>query len=53
MADTRDDPPFEGGSQPVKQMPPSVPPGRPSLQPVVLGIAIVLILALAFVFLIR
>src|SRR5215216_4467177 len=34
----RDEPPFEGGSQPVKQVPPDVPPGRPSAMPVVMGV---------------
>ncbi|HEX2203911.1 MAG TPA: hypothetical protein VHG91_11460 [Longimicrobium sp.] len=51
MADTRDDPPFEGGSQPVKQMPPTVPPSRPSPMPVVMGIVIVLLLGAGVVFL--
>jgi hypothetical protein len=47
----RDEPPFEGGSQPVKQMPPDMPPGRRSAMPVVMGLLIVLILAAGLVFL--
>lgn len=47
----RDEPPFEGGSQPVKQMPPDMPPSRPGAMPVVMGLLIVLILAAGLVFL--
>jgi hypothetical protein len=46
----RDEPPFEGGSQPVKQMPPSVPPSRPSPMPVIMGVLIVLLIAAGAVF---
>lgn len=47
----RDEPPFEGGSQPVKQMPPYVPPGRRSAMPLVMGLLIVVLLAAGLVFL--
>lgn len=51
MADARDEPPFEGGSQPVVQRPPTVPPGRRSPAPVILGVLIVVLIAAGVVFL--
>lgn len=47
MADVRnDEPPFEGGSQPVKQVPPEVPgPGRSTLQYVVIALGVLTLLA--------
>ena len=47
MADAgRDEPPFEGGSQPVKQMPPHVPPSRPAMGPaLVIGFVVILVAA--------
>lgn len=52
MAATDREPPFEGGSQPVKQQPDPVPPGRRSAQPaILLGLVVLAILAgLVFVF---
>ncbi|HEU4452553.1 MAG TPA: hypothetical protein VFR81_05805 [Longimicrobium sp.] len=50
MAD-RDEPPFEGGSQPVKQRPPSVLSSRPSPMPVIMGIVVFILIAAGFVFL--
>ena len=46
----RDEPPFEGGSQPVKQMPPTIPPSRPSPLPWIMGIVVVLLLVSGLVF---
>jgi len=47
----RDEPPFDGGSQPVKQMPPSVPSSRRSPMPVIMGVIVFLLIAVGFVFL--
>ena len=50
MHDT--DPPMEGGSRPVKQEPPYVPPSRRSPMPVILivVVAVILLAGLAFIF---
>jgi hypothetical protein len=45
------EPPFEGGSQPVKQKTDPVPPSRPSAMPVVMGIVIVILIVSGVVFL--
>ena len=46
------EPPFEGGSQPVKQEPPRIPPSRPSPRMgILLGLIVLFLLAgLVFVF---
>ncbi len=46
MTDTTGrEPPFEGGSQPVKQQPPEVPgPGRSAMQWFVIVLAVLLLL---------
>jgi hypothetical protein len=46
VTEPNEDPPFEGGSQPVPQRPPGVPgPGRSTAQVVVLVIAALVIVA--------
>ena len=46
------EPPFEGGSQPVKQQPPEVPgPGRTAMQWFVIVLAVVLLLGSLIYFL--
>lgn len=47
MADLRDreEPPFEGGSQPVKERPPEKPTGRGAAQTVVVVIGVLVVLA--------
>ena len=52
MAATDREPPFEGGSQPVKQKPDPVPASRPSPQMgILLGLIVVFLLAgLIFIF---
>lgn len=46
MAEERDDPPFEGGSQPVPQHPEEVPQGgRGAMQAVIVVIAILVVIA--------
>lgn len=46
MAEPREGPPFQGGSQPVQERPPEVPgPGRSAMQFVVLAIAAMVVLA--------
>ncbi|HET6229232.1 MAG TPA: hypothetical protein VFE05_04075 [Longimicrobiaceae bacterium] len=53
MAEYDREPPFQGGSQPVKQHPTPPPsPGRSAMQMVVIGIAVLVALG-ALAFLIR
>jgi hypothetical protein len=46
------EPPFEGGSQPVKQEPPRIPPSRPSPRAgILLGLIVLLLVAgVVFIF---
>jgi hypothetical protein len=44
--DRNEERPFEGGAQPVKETPPEVPgPGRTAGQMIVIGIAVLILLA--------
>jgi hypothetical protein len=44
--DRNEERPFEGGAQPVKETPPEVPgPGRTAGQTIVIGIAVLILLA--------
>ncbi len=46
MAERKDDPPFEGGSQPVKERPPEpASAGRSVMQTVVVVIAVLVVIA--------
>ena len=49
MANDRE-PPFEGGSQPVKQVPDPVPPGRPSPRAGLMLLIVILILLAGAIF---
>lgn len=53
MADSDREPPFEGGSQPVKQEPPRIPPSRPAMGPAIVIVGVLILVAAVGVFLFR
>jgi len=53
VSQNHDEPPFEGGSQPVRDTPPEVAgPGRSVMQGVVIGIGVLAVLGMLLWFLI-